>query len=89
MRRFIFPFIFIAFVLISTESALKNVRVEKNRLQVKLDQLQLEKEKALATQKVLLKQMNSQSDPAWIELVLKRELGVIPEGETKVLFTPS
>lgn len=28
----------------------------------------------------------SQSDPAWIELILMRELGVVPEGWLKVHF---
>ena len=31
--------------------------------------------------------INSQADPAWIELVLKKELGVVPEGHIKVHFT--
>ena len=30
--------------------------------------------------------INSQSDPAWIELVLMKELGVVPEGKIKVHF---
>ena len=31
-------------------------------------------------------QVNSQSDPAWIELTLKKGLGLVPEGERKVYF---
>ena len=31
-------------------------------------------------------QIASQSDPAWIELVLLREVGVVPEGFLKVHF---
>ena len=34
----------------------------------------------------LLLQINSQSDPAWIELTLKKGLGVVPEGQVKVYF---
>jgi hypothetical protein len=37
--------------------------------------------------KELLLQINSQSDSAWIEKVLMRELGVVPEGKLKVHFT--
>lgn len=34
----------------------------------------------------LVLQLQSQQDPEWIELVLKRSLGLIPEGQTKVYF---
>jgi len=30
--------------------------------------------------------INSHSDPSWIELILKKELGVVPEGHIKVHF---
>jgi hypothetical protein len=48
----------------------------------------LEKEKALALvqQEELLLQIQSQSDPAWVEMVLKRNLGMVSEGQTKVYF---
>ena len=31
--------------------------------------------------------ISSQSDPAWIEMILMRDLGVVPEGYLKVHFT--
>lgn len=34
----------------------------------------------------LERRLQSQSDPAWIELVLMEQLGVVPEGQTKVYF---
>ena len=34
----------------------------------------------------LLLQIQSQNDPKWVELVLMRKLGLIPEGQTKVYF---
>lgn len=34
----------------------------------------------------LLRQLNSQSDPEWIELVLMKRLGLVPEGQIKVYF---
>ncbi len=48
----------------------------------------LEKEKALAIaeQEELNLQIQSQTDPAWIEMVLRRNLGMVPEGQTKVYF---
>jgi len=56
-------------------------------LSERLISLQLEKKKALSLQKDLIMQINSQSDPAWVELTLMRGLGLVPEGQIKVLFT--
>ncbi len=49
---------------------------------------ELEREKALALehQEELLLQINSQSDPQWIEMILKKDLGVVSEGQVKVYF---
>lgn len=56
-------------------------------LTTQLEELTTEKMKALERQKRLRMQINSQSDPAWIELTLRRCLGVVPEGESKIYFT--
>lgn len=34
----------------------------------------------------LLLQIQSQSDPAWMEILLKKHLGMVPFGQTKVYF---
>ncbi len=49
---------------------------------------EMEKISLLANQEKeeLAHQIASQSDPAWIELVLLREVGVVPEGFLKVHF---
>jgi hypothetical protein len=62
----------------------KNVTYQEmtGRLQI----LEIEKAFALAEQEELLLQIQSQSDPAWVEMVLKRNLGLVPEGQTKVYF---
>lgn len=49
-------------------------------------ELKLSYENAKALKTKLKQEINSQSDPAWVELILKRELGVIAEGETKFYF---
>lgn len=51
--------------------------------------LQKEKKQASATQEDLLLQINSQSDPAWIELTLIKVLGLAPEEQIKAIFTNS
>ncbi|NGX47585.1 MAG: hypothetical protein K1000chlam3_00964 [Chlamydiae bacterium] len=48
----------------------------------------LEKQLVLARDKRedLLLEIGSQSDPAWIEMLLKKHLGMVPFGQTKVYF---
>lgn len=48
--------------------------------------LKAEEEKAFKKRDQLLLQINSESDSAWIELVLMKGLGLVPEGQTKVYF---
>lgn len=54
----------------------------KNRLHA----LECEKKKALEEQEDLLLQIQSQNDPAWIQMTLMKGLGVVPEGQVKVYF---
>ena len=51
-----------------------------------LKHLQIEKALLLQEKEDLLLQVNSQSDPAWIQLTLKKGLGLVPEGQKKVYF---
>jgi cell division protein FtsL len=63
-------------------------RKDKNykQMQQQLKSLQEEKEKLLSQHQDLLLEQQSQSDPEWIELILKRELGVTGPQESKVYF---
>lgn len=54
---------------------------EKIRLEGMQNDLRIEMED-------LALQIRSQQDPAWVEMVLLRELGVVPEGWLKVHFAP-
>lgn len=56
-------------------------------LQVQMCALQSKKQLLLEEKKDLTLQINSQKDPAWIELILMKELGLVPEGQLKVYFT--
>jgi hypothetical protein len=62
----------------------------RNQEYSKLIQLKQElfgrRTQAIQSQKELLRKINSQSDPAYVELVLMRVLGLVPEGQTKVFF---
>jgi len=63
---------------------------KKNHLVVKLEErvrvLTLGCEQAQKEREELLLRIQSQDDQEWMELVLKERLGVVPEGQVKVVF---
>jgi hypothetical protein len=67
-----------------------NSITKKNVIVASLDQrlraLNEEKASLLEEKEDLLLQINSQSDPAWIQLTLMKGLGLVPEGQLKVYF---
>lgn len=68
------------------EKGVSNIDQEFRKLSIHLASLEVEKTKALLDQKQLQRQINSQSDLAWLELTLMKGLGVCPEGQQKVFF---
>jgi hypothetical protein len=85
-RAFILSIAFIMLVAVVTERSLHSVRLEKRTLQTKLTELERAKNAENELQQALALQVKSQSDPAWVEMVLIRELGLLPEGQRLVLF---
>jgi cbb3-type cytochrome oxidase subunit 3 len=67
------------------QAAKRRVR-EEEKLRDKLEQLLLAKEEALAIQEEFKRDIRSQSDERWIELLLMQKLGLVPEGQIKVHF---
>ncbi|PIS03027.1 MAG: hypothetical protein COT85_03080 [Chlamydiae bacterium CG10_big_fil_rev_8_21_14_0_10_42_34] len=53
---------------------------------LKLEEMQQEKWRAIQKKEDLELRIASQNDPAWIEMILMRDLGVVPEGFLKVHF---
>ncbi|MES2344782.1 MAG: hypothetical protein V4494_02435 [Chlamydiota bacterium] len=66
--------------------AMQKKEGEYQLLQRHLDDLEVEKRVALEKREDLLLQISSQSDPAWIQLMLMKGLGLVPEGQQKVYF---
>lgn len=66
-------------------AALQKDRVHQD-LSLQLKALNQQKIAVSEDQKELLLQIQSQSDPAWVEMCLKRNLGLVPEGQVKVYF---
>lgn len=79
----------IVFILMAGALYLQAIH-KKNSLMVKLEEkvqvLDKARSKAQAEKEELLLRMQSQDDPEWMELVLKEKLGVVPEGQIKVVF---
>lgn len=79
----------LAFMLICLalfEHSLESRQAQRQQLYEQWTQLQGEKEKELSKQTDLQLQINSQSDPAWIELLLIKVLGLVPENQVKFFF---
>ena len=53
----------------------------------RMEMLKQENDQIYAIKKDLLLERNSQSDPMWIEQVLMKEVGLVPEGQLKIHFT--
>lgn len=80
----VFTFAYLCFFIY--EQGQKSIWNEYKTLELKYDWLLKEKEIALAEKEDKVRQINSQSDPDFVELVLMKGLGLVPEGQTKVVF---
>lgn len=78
--------LFILLCYMAYEQGMKKRQANFVKLYEQFKDLQIEKKRGLAIQKELLLKINSESDPAWVELTLMKGLGLVPEGQTKVLF---
>jgi hypothetical protein len=80
------------FVLFCLSAVLAHVHFSKEKkaglklLEIRLSEMEAEKLQAIQIKEDLELKLASQNDPAWIEMVLIRELGVVPEGFLKVHF---
>lgn len=68
------------------ERGLFEIRKEETSLKAKIYTLQSQKEKVTREFQELLLEQKSLADPHYIELLLIRELGVLPVGKSKVLL---
>jgi len=59
---------------------------EYNKLKNKQITLEVEKLAAIELNTELKSRINSQSDPAWLEIILIKGLGLVPEGQKKIIF---
>lgn len=78
--------LFLLISFIGYDIGIKKRNNSLNELKFKYDNLLKEKQVVLNKKEDLLLRLNSQSDPAFIEMVLMKELGVVPENKIKVHF---
>jgi len=71
------------------EQGMYRIAKEKKYLETELMQTNERILASTAKQKELQLQLASLSDPAWIELELIQNLGLVPEGYTKIVFETS
>jgi hypothetical protein len=77
------------FVLFTYMLAMKTSHDKGEKIAQMAEQLRMlneDKTLALMNRDRLLCEIESQTDPLWIEMILMQKLGVIPEGQTKVRF---
>ncbi len=80
--------LFFLICLFAYDHAMKKRHQEETQLKKKLEDIRYEKSIAMEKQEELKLQIASQTDPAWIEMTLMKGLGLVPEGQKKVLFVP-
>ncbi len=78
--------VFFLITLFAFDQASARRSREEILLRDKVASLTQKKHKAIELQDELEQIIASQNDPAWIELVLMKELGLVPEGNTKILI---
>ena len=79
----------VAFCATTSFTYLHFMNVKKQELQqlsLRIEEIDCSKQKALCQSSYLRDRISSQTDPAWIEMVLIRDLGVVPAGYLKVHF---
>ena len=80
--------LFILFCFAGYEKGVQTINESHKVFFNQLTILQAEKKMALKEHAQLSMEVASQNDSDWIELTLKKELGLTPTGQTKVYFQP-
>lgn len=79
---------FTLFCIIFLEQTIKLKDTEYSELLSMKITLENQISREVSIQDDLTHEINSQSDPAWVELTLMKELGLAPEGQRKIVFVP-
>lgn len=80
-------FAFCLMTLLFYSQAIKEKKSKVRELAFRLEEMEKERVLAYAEKEDLRLRISSRDDPAWIEMILMRDLGVVPEGFLKVHFS--
>ena len=83
-RNLCFVICFASLIVFERTSA--RITDERAHFREHLGTLYAKKGQLIKQKQHLLDRLNSLSDPAYVELILKERLGVVPEGEIKVVL---
>ncbi len=78
--------LFMLICIIGYDIGIKKRKTAIYNMRTKYNDLLVQKEMAISKKEELTLKLLSQSDPSWIEQVLMKELGVVPENKIKVHF---
>jgi hypothetical protein len=78
--------VFCAVVAVVHFHFMKEKKQAVHLMTARLEEMQKDKSNAMQKRDDLQLRIASQNDPAWIEMILMRDLGVVPEGFLKVHF---
>lgn len=79
-------FLFMATCFVTYAHASKKKLQTYKVLVERLRELEIARDLAISEKGRLELEIHSQSDPLWIQLALMKGLGLVPEGQKKVLF---
>lgn len=88
-RKSWWVFLFVALCYLLYSHGMQKKIFAYRDLKSRFDYLTHQKELVLRERGDLLLQVDSQNDPAWVEMALMKSLGVVPEGHIKVCFKKS
>jgi hypothetical protein len=86
IKRSWWVFLFIAAVLVPYSAAVKKKKASIEEMKAKISSLESVYHSYLEEREDLSLQIASLDDPAWIEQILMRDMGLVPEGYIKVHF---
>ncbi|OGN54524.1 MAG: hypothetical protein A2Y28_05545, partial [Chlamydiae bacterium GWC2_50_10] len=83
-KRSWWVFLFVALCYLLYSQGMQKKVFTYRELKFRFDHLSHYRQLALQEREDLFLQVQSQHDPAWIEMALMKSLGLVPEGETKI-----
>ena len=84
--RFWWVVLFLLLCYMVYERAMKRLHDDHTALKVQWEQLDTQRHHALVLRHQLNREIASQGDATYNELLLMQELGLVPQGQVKVIF---